>query len=125
MLGQRLVLTQGHNVDTKLSWHPMMAGSGIPHGTFSLAPAQAQLPNIPWSGKLAAGLSLASDGKLTGTLTEAQNEEFVFYIIGDTGVAGQPLWLLPFVATIQPLHQTLETVTTAAATARNLNFSSE
>lgn len=103
MPGQRLVFTQGQNVDTKLTWHPVMAGSGIPHGSFTLAPPQAMLPNNPWTGNLPAGLSLASDGRLTGTLTEAVNEDYIFYVIGDTGRGvEQPLWLLPFVVTINP-----------------------
>lgn len=100
MPGQRVVLSQGQNVDIKLGWHPMMNGSGIPEGSFSLAPAEAQLPNYPWSGKLPAGLSMASDGRLTGTLTETPTEDYIFYVIGNTQVDGQSLYLLPFIVTI-------------------------
>lgn len=100
MLGQRLELTSGDQVNLKLGWHPMMSGTGIPEGRFTLAPKEYHLLNNTWSGNLPAGLSLASDGQLTGTLTESPVGEYIFYLLGDTQTAGQPPFLMPFIVKI-------------------------
>jgi|GEM_PF-4923730 len=81
-MAQYVDLIEGEAVDRQLRWHPFFPIPAEAILNFEIAPADAKHPTgLGHEARLPAGLSMSTNGRLTGTLTE----------VATTGT--DPFWL--------------------------------